>query len=160
MSKNRSLKVLSHSPQDTEALGSALASTLEKGDLLCLYGALGSGKTTFVRGLARGLGLQQPVRSPSFTLIHEYPLPDHPAAYLFHIDLYRLEEPAQIDPLGLEEYFERGLCVMEWADRAGTRLPTDRLEIYFEILSDTQRQLSFILCGPTIAPSKLLPITR
>ena len=97
---------------ETEALGAALAPGLGVGDVLALHGPLGSGKTRLVAGLARGLGAAARVRSPSFTLVHEYA----GRVPLLHLDLYRLERPA-VDGLGLEELVSRGVVVVEWAER-------------------------------------------
>jgi tRNA threonylcarbamoyladenosine biosynthesis protein TsaE len=140
------VQVETHSPEETERLGATLAEKLQQGDVLALYGTLGSGKTTFVRGLARELGITEPIRSPTFTLIHEYPLPDQ-RARLYHIDLYRLENPEQVHELGLEELFPKGITVIEWADRAPNLLPDDRIEIHFEVSEGDTRQI--MLSKPT-----------
>ena len=102
----------SGSPDETERLGESLSPLLAAGDVVALMGPLGAGKTRFVAGLARGLGYAARVRSPTFTLLHEYsgPLP------LFHSDLYRLET-RDVSGLGLEEALDRGPLVVEWAER-------------------------------------------
>lgn len=102
------------SAPETEAAGERLASGLATGDVLLLEGPLGSGKTTFVRGLARGLGVTAHVASPTFQLVRVYPgrLP------LAHADLYRLDDPVSaLGDLGLEELAERGVAVIEWGER-------------------------------------------
>lgn len=102
------------SASETEAAAERLASRLTAGDVLLLEGPLGSGKTTFVRGLARGLGVTAQVASPTFQLVRVYPGP----LPLAHADLYRLDEPASaLGDLGLEELVERGVAVIEWGDR-------------------------------------------
>jgi len=141
------VKTVTRSPEETERAGAALAGRLQRGDMLALYGALGSGKTTFVRGLARGLGISQPVRSPTFTLIHEYPLPSEHGR-LFHIDLYRLENPEEVLQLGLEELFPNGITVIEWADRAPSLLPDNRIEVHFGILQGDERTILTALHRP------------
>ena len=102
------------SASETEAAGEGLARSLAAGDVLLLEGDLGSGKTTFVRGLARGLGVTAPVASPTFQLVRVYPGP----LPLAHADLYRLEDPASaLADLGLEELADQGVAVVEWGDR-------------------------------------------
>lgn len=135
------VKTVTHHPNETEQLGVDLAKNLRPGDVVALYGHLGSGKTTFVRGLAKALGIAQPVRSPTFTLIYEYPLPDE-LGRLFHIDLYRLENPEDVLQLGLEELIPAGITVIEWADRAIGLLPDERTEVHFEVLQDQERSIT------------------
>ena len=129
-----STEFLSNSPASTEAFAAQWAQTLMPDTTVLLYGDLGAGKTTFIRGLARGLGITQPVRSPTFTLTHEYTIQQPPALRglpLFHIDLYRIETPAQLHTLGLDEVFERvGVAAIEWAERLelwGESLPVAHL---------------------------------
>lgn len=104
-----------HSEDETAGLGHALASTLSAGDVVLLYGDLGAGKTAFVRGLAEGLGAPSTdVSSPTFTLIQEYRGGRLP---LFHVDLYRLNDPREIEDLGLDEIAEAGVLAIEWAEK-------------------------------------------
>ncbi len=125
------------SPEETRSLGERMARELVPGDVLLLYGDLGSGKTTFVQGLARGLGVPEEVYvvSPSFALIHEYPgrIP------LFHVDLYRLS-PEEVDDLGLAEIIPRGVTVIEWSEHLPEEIPA-RYRIYFRYLSETEREI-------------------
>ena len=129
-----STEFLSDSPASTEAFAAQWAQTLAPDTAILLRGDLGAGKTTFVRGLARGLGVTEPVRSPTFTLTHEYTIQQPPALRglpFFHIDLYRIETPAQLHTLGLDELFERGgVAAIEWAER---------LELWGEPLSVAHR---------------------
>ncbi len=105
--------VTTQSEEETAAIGRTLASTLSGGDVLLLYGDLGAGKTAFVRGLAEGLGIRRDeVSSPTFTLIQEYRGGRLP---LFHVDLYRIDDPREFDELGLEEIAEEGVLAIEWA---------------------------------------------
>src|SRR4029077_15966774 len=107
--------VTTQSEHDTAALGREMAATLRAGDVLLLYGDLGAGKTAFVRGLAEGLGVSSDeVSSPTFTLIQEYRGGRLP---LFHVDLYRIEDPREFDELGLDEIAEDGVLAIEWAER-------------------------------------------
>jgi tRNA threonylcarbamoyladenosine biosynthesis protein TsaE len=106
---------ISHSPQETEALGEGWGREAESGLVIALSGDLGTGKTQLVKGLARGLGMTALVHSPSFTLVNEYPGGRMP---LFHLDLYRLQTHEQIIAAGLEEYLNlEGVTVIEWAER-------------------------------------------
>jgi tRNA threonylcarbamoyladenosine biosynthesis protein TsaE len=129
-----STEFLSDSPASTEAFAAQWAQTLMPDTTVLLYGDLGAGKTTFIRGLARGLGITEPVRSPTFTLTHEYTIQQPPTLRglpLFHIDLYRIETAAQLHTLGLDEVFERGgVAAIEWAERLelwGESLPVAHL---------------------------------
>jgi tRNA threonylcarbamoyladenosine biosynthesis protein TsaE len=132
---------VTRSAAETEALGEALTRELAAGDVLALYGDLGAGKTCLVRGLARGVGAAGPVSSPTFTLIHEYPGP----LPVYHIDLYRLRSAVELEDLGVEEYFYgAGVCVVEWAEKAGPLLPPRRWEVRFEILAGDERRLTIL----------------
>jgi len=111
----------------TEELGRVLGGLLLPGDVICLSGELGAGKTVFARGVARGLGVGGAVTSPTFTLINEYTgrLP------FYHLDVYRLGGAEEMDDLGYAEYFYgSGVTVVEWAERVAAVLPEERLEIY------------------------------
>ncbi len=120
---------LTHSPEETQTLAAELVTTLAPGAVLALHGELGAGKTCFVQGLAQGLKVQQPVSSPTYTLVNEYR--GHLA--LFHIDLYRLQTADQALDLGLDEYLEGdGITVIEWPERAASVLPENTLHIYLE----------------------------
>ena len=104
---------LSNSVEETEALGAELAVRLEPGDVVAFTGDLGAGKTAFVRGLARGLGIPDRVTSPTFTIVNEYegPIP------LFHFDMYRLEDADALFDIGWEDYLGRGgVCAVEWSE--------------------------------------------
>lgn len=104
-------------PEETKQIGAKFARELSGGEVVFLRGDLGSGKTTFVQGLARALGYEGPVRSPTFTLVNVYPT-DHPTIRrIVHVDLYRLEEVSELTPLALEEYLDAGtVMLVEWPD--------------------------------------------
>ena len=128
--------------QGTEALGERLAATLHAGDVVLLSGTLGAGKTAFVRGLARGLGLgAADVSSPTFTLIHEY---RGGRLTLFHVDLYRLSS-ASADDLGLQELgVDDGVLAIEWPDRLARTVPKS-ITVHLELLEgdlDTRRRIT------------------
>ena len=131
--------ILTRSPEETRRLGRILGGLLEKGDLVLLVGELGAGKTCLAQGIASGLGVPRPLSSPSFVLIKEYHEGRIP---LFHLDFYRLAEE-EIEELGVEEYLERGACVVEWAERGLFIFPPRYLLIELRILSQTERLLSF-----------------
>ena len=108
--------VETHSPEETEALGQRLARCLAAGSVVALYGDLGAGKTAFVRGMARGLGILESVTSPTYTVVNEYLSGRMP---LFHFDLYRLSGPDDLFDIGWEDYLDRGgVCAVEWSERA------------------------------------------
>ena len=114
------------SKADTERLGRAIGQVLRGGEVIALTGELGSGKTCMVRGIAQGVGLSpEKVSSPTFTIIQEYE--SHPS--IVHVDLYRLENPSEIEDIGLSSYFDTNhVVIIEWADRAEIiQLPNDRL---------------------------------
>jgi tRNA threonylcarbamoyladenosine biosynthesis protein TsaE len=104
---------VTNSPAETEAIGEGLGKRLRTGDLVLLTGELGAGKTTFVRGVARGAGSGAPVASPTFQLVRVYP----GRVQLAHVDLYRVEHSAELADLGLEELADQGAVVIEWGDR-------------------------------------------
>lgn len=126
------LVVDSNSVKETHKLARHLLKQLPGAQILALHGDLGSGKTCFVQGLAAALGVDRPVTSPTFTLIHEY----QGSRPLVHVDLYRLRDSLDALMLGLEEYFESdGITAIEWADRARELFPPRAIHISFETLS-------------------------
>lgn len=143
----RSLEFLSHSPDQTERLGVRLGELMQPGDLMCIAGDLGSGKTTFAKGIARGWGVLDRVTSPSFVLIQEYRRADH--GRLYHFDAFRLESPDQAIALGLLDIFGDASPVMvEWPERLEGLLPPQRLWIDLEWMDDFRRNLHFEASGP------------
>lgn len=130
----------------TEALGRRLGPLLFPGAVVALVGGLGAGKTHFTRAVAEGLGVKNPavVTSPTFTLVHEYParLP------VYHFDTYRLNSPDEFVALGTDEYFHGdGVCLVEWADRVTDVLPTERLELRFRVVSESEREVTITPFG-------------
>ncbi|WP_096201977.1 tRNA (adenosine(37)-N6)-threonylcarbamoyltransferase complex ATPase subunit type 1 TsaE [Bacillus sp. FJAT-45350] len=118
------LQIESHSPEETMALATKIAGLLEPNDVITLEGDLGAGKTSFTKGLAKGLGVKRVVNSPTFTIIKEYKgrMP------LYHMDVYRLEDSDE--DLGFDEYFEgEGVTVIEWPSMIQDQLPKERLMI-------------------------------
>jgi tRNA threonylcarbamoyladenosine biosynthesis protein TsaE len=112
---------ITHTPEETRAIARALAADLRAGDVLLLEGDLGAGKTVFTKGLAEGLGIDAgEVSSPTFTLMQEYRSGRLP---LYHVDLYRLNDPREIDDLGLDEIAAEGLLAIEWAEKLPRPVP-------------------------------------
>jgi tRNA threonylcarbamoyladenosine biosynthesis protein TsaE len=130
----------------TERLGRLLGQSARGGAVIALYGDLGAGKTVFVRGLAAGLGAStEQVSSPTFVLINEYA----GRLRLAHADLYRMDRPEAVDELGLWDYGnERTVLAVEWADKAGASLPSDRLEIRLSHRSPRSRDIAVTATGP------------
>ena len=121
----------SHSAEQTTDLGAELGRRLGRGDIVALHGPLGAGKTTLVKGIARSLLVEEPVTSPSFTLIAEYDgLREGLPIILYHVDLYRINHPQEIEDLGLEEILNAsGICVIEWAEKAAEFLPDSAIRV-------------------------------
>ena len=118
---------VSHSVAETEALGRRLAAVLSPGAVVAYRGSLGMGKTAFTRGLARGLGYEGRVTSPTFTIVNEYEGTQMP---LFHFDMYRLEGPEDLFDIGWEDYLDRGgVCAVEWSERVEEALPEDAVTV-------------------------------
>jgi tRNA threonylcarbamoyladenosine biosynthesis protein TsaE len=140
------LRVLSHSVADTHRLATVVSQLVQPGDLVVLAGDLGAGKTAFTKGLASAIGITDTVTSPTFVLVQEYdgPLP------LAHVDVYRLEHPAELPDLGLDELLDGGrLVVVEWGDTIAAALPQDRLEIHLHRGStDDERDVEIVVQGP------------
>jgi tRNA threonylcarbamoyladenosine biosynthesis protein TsaE len=133
----KTVELVSHSSLHTERLGERLGALARAGDVLALWGELGTGKTVLVRGLARGLGTRGPVSSPTFVLVNEY----DGAVPLYHIDFYRLD-PDQLANVGWEEYLDAGgVVAIEWPDRAGASLPGERLDVQLRHVADTKRAI-------------------
>lgn len=133
------------SPEATRRLGVILGRQLQRQDVVALIGEIGAGKTTFVQGIARGLGVPpHTVASPSFVFIREY----HGRIPLYHADLFRLERMPEAASVGLEEYYDAdGVTVIEWANRLPEVLPEEFLEIRFETLDPRTRRLDFLPHG-------------
>jgi tRNA threonylcarbamoyladenosine biosynthesis protein TsaE len=135
--------LISNSPAETESLGEKFGRAAVCGLVIALSGELGAGKTQFVRGLARGLGISARVHSPTFTLVNEY---GGGRMKLFHLDLYRLETAAQILSAGIEEFLSPdGVTVVEWAERiadCGLRI-ADLKPVKIEIISETERKIIY-----------------
>ena len=141
------LDFISHSLEQTVRLGVRLGELLASGDLLCMSGELGAGKTALARGVGRGWGASRRVTSPSFTLINEYPRMGD-GLILHHVDCYRLETAADVATVGLEEILDDGGAVMiEWPERIEEMLPEEQLWITMRYVSETRRGLRITASG-------------
>ena len=130
---------ISHSEQDTEDLGARLATRLPGGSVVAMYGDLGAGKTAFVRGMARGLGLSCRVSSPTFTIVNEY-LGERE---LIHFDMYRLSGADELFEIGWEDYLSRGaVCAVEWSENVQDAFFGDEIKVTIEKLGDTDRKIA------------------
>ncbi len=133
----------SSSPAETRRLGIWVGRHLKPGDVVCLMGKMGTGKTLFTRGIAKGLGVLrvQSVRSPSFTLVHEYE-GRHP---MYHLDLYRLQGEEELEGIGWEDYlYGDGVAVIEWAEKIDQQLPKERLDVVMVMEGLRRRRLILI----------------
>ena len=137
-------KYITNSSQETQELGQKLAERLKSGDFIALFGELGGGKTTFVQGLVRGLGIKKRITSPTFIILREYKIPNKSSNF-YHIDLYRINmENNEAPELGLDEIIKekRDIVVVEWAEKMGNILPKNRWEISFEYIDDNKRRIT------------------
>ena len=131
--------VLSHSPEETEALGQAVAARLCPGDVVAFRGDLGAGKTAFTRGLARGLGIRQSVTSPTYTLVNEYLDGRLP---LFHFDMYRLGSSEELFDIGWEDYLSRGgIIAAEWSENVADAME-DAILVSIRRTGDFDREIT------------------
>ena len=129
--------LFTNTPEETQRFGQELAGELQPGTVIALIGDLGSGKTCLTQGICMGLGVQDYVTSPSFTLINEYDgrLP------VYHFDFYRINTPEEAFDLGCDEYFYgEGVCIIEWAEKVESFLPENRIEIRIKRIGETKRE--------------------
>jgi tRNA threonylcarbamoyladenosine biosynthesis protein TsaE len=135
----------SKSPEQTRRLGMRLGALLQPGDLICLQGDLGAGKTTLVQGAARGWGAMDEVSSPTFVLVNVYRRPD--GAQLSHFDAFRVESVGEAEELDLDALLERGPLIVEWPERVEPILPVERLWAWLEYESEEHRSMRFTGSG-------------
>ena len=136
---------ISQGPDETREIGRLLGAQAGPGDVILLVGDLGAGKTCLTQGILWGLGSEEYVRSPTFVLIAEYQgrLP------VYHMDLFRLDSPAGVFDLGMDEYFDGdGVCLVEWADRAAEHMPRSHLAVRMESIGECTRRLELSTTSP------------
>jgi tRNA threonylcarbamoyladenosine biosynthesis protein TsaE len=131
------MEYITHSPSETEAVGTALARVLKPGTVIAYRGDLGAGKTAFTRGLARGLGVKESVTSPTYTIVNEYLSGSMP---LFHFDMYRLGSEDELFDIGWEDYLERGgVCAVEWSENVWGAMEDALIVTISRLSEDTRR---------------------
>jgi len=141
------VEIFSHSPEQTRRVGMRLGALLQPGDLVCLQGELGAGKTTLVQGVAQGWGSLDPASSPTFVLVNLYRRPEvgaiRESPLLFHLDAYRLDSAPEAEELDIDGMLARGALVVEWPERVESALPREGLWARFDIGDDDQRDVRF-----------------
>jgi len=123
-----------HSEDETITLGVEFAKRLTIKSVVTLFGDLGTGKTRFIKGVCKGLGVQEHVASPTFTLLNEYTGKE---MNVFHFDFYRIKTISELDEIGFDEYlYSDGVCLIEWADRVKALLPSNRIDVFLKLGED------------------------
>lgn len=144
--KNKKDIFITNSFQETQELARKFAEELKTGDVVALYGDLGGGKTTFAQGLAKGLGINKRIISPTFIIVRKYRIKNRESRIkdFYHIDLYRIPENTGIDNLGLDEILNdpNSIVAIEWAEKLGKGLPKKRWDIKFEYLGEDKRKIT------------------
>jgi tRNA threonylcarbamoyladenosine biosynthesis protein TsaE len=143
------MEVVTKSAQETQALGEKIANKLIIGhqpSIIALTGELGSGKTTFLQGLAKGLGIKERILSPTFIMMRDYQVRSAKckAQRFYHVDLYRLESEKDIEGLGLKEIWSdpKNIIAIEWVEKIKNVLPKKRMDIFFEYLEENERRIT------------------
>lgn len=139
------MDVLSHSPEQTRSIGAQLGAALRAGDIICLQGDLGAGKTTFVQGIAQGWGSVDAVSSPTFIIVNVYR--GAGSNQLFHMDAYRLDSTPEAEELDLETMLAQGPLLIEWPERMEGLIPAERLWVSLEYAGEEERGMKFISSG-------------
>ena len=146
----------SRSPEQTRRVGRRLGEALEMGDVICLQGELGAGKTTFVQGIAQGWGSLDSVSSPTFILVNVYRRADR--SQLFHLDAYRLDSAPEAEELDLDSMLSQGALLIEWPERMNGLIPKERLWVNLEHIDEEEREMKFKASGKRY--DELLEIIR
>ena len=142
--RTSSIKLISHSPEETQKLGIHIGELCLPGDVFLLVGDLGAGKTCLTQGIAWGLGIKEYAASPSFVVVREL----YGRLPLYHVDLYRLDHIEEVADLGLDDYLNgNGVCVVEWAEKGLSVLPAEHLLIQIGYVSDSERSLEMKASG-------------
>jgi tRNA threonylcarbamoyladenosine biosynthesis protein TsaE len=146
--KEGELDIISHSAEQTGRLGARLGSLLRPGDLICLSGEMGAGKTVFSAGIGQGWGAQPPLTSPTFNLVHQHRR-EQDRTRLYHLDCYRLTGPGDVDSIGLDDLLDGPhVVILEWPERIEAALPHDRLWVDLRVLEPTRRNFVLTAAGP------------
>ena len=135
----------SRSPEQTRRVGMRLGAALKAGDVVCLQGDLGAGKTTFVQGVAKGWGSVDAVSSPTFILVNVYR--DEQRKQLFHMDAYRIDSASEAEELDLDSMLAQGALLIEWPERIDGLIPSERLWVRLEYMDDEEREMRFNSSG-------------
>ena len=132
--------IITNSKEETVVLAQHLARTLKGGDFLAFYGELGAGKTTFIQGLAKGLGIEKRIISPTFIIMRHYALK---LKNFYHVDLYRTQSKHDLLGIGLDQIIqdENNIVALEWAQKLGEMLPKKRIDVHMEYLGEDQRKI-------------------
>ena len=139
------MDVFSRSPEQTRRIGMRLGAALQAGDVICLQGDLGAGKTTFVQGIAHGWGSLDAVSSPTFIIVNMYRRGDE--ARLFHMDAYRLDSTPEAEELDLDAMLSQGPLIIEWPERMSGLVPPENLWVQLEHIAEEEREMRFRASG-------------
>ena len=142
---SHTIELKSHNPEQTRQLGERLGRALQTGDLICLQGDLGAGKTTFVQGIAQGWNSLDSVSSPTFILVNMYRRAD--GGQFFHMDAYRLDSTGEAEELDLDSMLAEGALIVEWPERMQSLIPDERLWVEFTQSGEEEREMKFIARG-------------
>ena len=138
LEKKDKIEKISHSLKDTQKIAKEFSNNLNQGDVIALYGPLGSGKTFFVKEVAKSLGVKDYITSPSFTILNEY----NASLPIYHFDFYRLKNEKEIEEIGFSDFLNRkGVFFIEWPEKAEYILPDDYIKIVFEIIDKNSRKI-------------------
>lgn len=141
------LDIISHSAEQTQRLGARLGALLVPGDIICLSGDMGAGKTVFSVGIGTGWGSKTPLTSPTFNLVHDHTR-SADSQHLYHLDCYRLEKPSDADSIGIDEILSgRGAVILEWPENILSILPKQRLWIDIRVVEPTRRNFALVAEG-------------
>lgn len=145
LTEKQHIEIVTRGPGETQALGRRIGEMMQGGELVLMVGDLGAGKTCMTQGIAWGLGVVEYARSPTFVLVSEY----EGRHTLYHADLYRIDDPLEIEDLGLDEtYGNGGICVVEWAEKGDWLFPEDNLRVDITVIGAEERVVELRAGGP------------
>ncbi len=142
---SHTIEIISRNPEQTRGFGMRLGNALQPGDVICLQGDLGAGKTTFVQGIAQGWGSLDSVSSPTFILVNVYRRAD--GSQLFHMDAYRLDSTSEAEQLDLDSMLAEGALIIEWPERMPGLIPAERLWMELEHTGELERAMKITARG-------------